>query len=1083
MIVAPYKTTLREAVQHMSLSSTPPVSTSDTPGSTRATPIAPASRLMVLMFTDIVGSVDMKHRIGTTRYADVLAKHDAIFKQLIGSSPGAAVLTDTGDGFFACFASSSDAVRAALLFQQLVRRDCDPLHVRIGLHVGEVTHVGEDGGMSKVIGLAADFAARLNKLAAGDQILLTRFPFNEARQFIRSHPSLDGMDGSLPEIRWVAHGEYLFRGADEPIEVFEVGAAGFAPLAPPQDNDAARRAVLPGDEVTLGWRPATGLEMRNRPLWIIRDKLGEGGFGEVWLAEHSKTRTRRVFKFCFDPQRVPALKREVVLFRLLKGALGDRRDIARVTDYQFDENPYFIEYEYIGAGSLPEWAQQHGGIAKVPLATRVRLVQQTAEALGAAHSVGVIHKDVKPSNILIAIDGDDPNGLTKIHPVVIDFGIGMLTDRSQLQRHDITEFNFTHSDIAENDSSRTGTRMYAPPESLIDRPFTVQGDVYALGVLLYQMVIGDFDRPLAPGWEHDVADELLRADIAACVMGDPSKRLSNGLELAKRLEAIEDRRESVRAVRAAQQAAARRRQLTVWLASLLAIAVVGGAVLGYALQQRGRRANIEMQARRDAEAARDRIAAEADKSKAVTEFLTDMITSVDPAKANKRDITVREMLEVATRKIDAKPPTSPEVEASVRHAIGRTYLTMKILKPAEEQLSKSLEIVQKIRPNDRMTLQWQGDMTALCLYNAQFAKGEQIGIDLLEKRRKILGPDDPDTADTLYNLQLLTGEQGKYADAEKYGREALAIREKRFGAESLKVADSLQYLGLYVGQAGKLDEAIALLTRSLELRQKLLPPNHFEIGNAMSNLGYMHMYKGQYAEAEKYLNGALANFEVSLDPMHPNVAQVLSNLSGIHLQQEDYKAALPYAKRALEIQEKVLPPDHPNLAVALHGVGLIYYSEKDWDNAIATMTRSYEIMRKSFGEDNANTIQPKFVLASIYRDLKRYDEARPMLKDVVERAKKLDNADILARAQFSLGAVMMEDGNFSEAETQARAAIETAKQIPNPIFVKKVTNDSLQLLAELYMRWNKPDRAAEYEAKYIAATQPTATAPTPASSR
>jgi class 3 adenylate cyclase len=92
---------------------------------------------MVLMFTDIVGSVDLKHRIGTTQYADALARHDAIFKQLLANSPGGEVLTDTGDGFFACFASSSDAVRAALLFQQLVRRDCDPLRVRIGLHVGE----------------------------------------------------------------------------------------------------------------------------------------------------------------------------------------------------------------------------------------------------------------------------------------------------------------------------------------------------------------------------------------------------------------------------------------------------------------------------------------------------------------------------------------------------------------------------------------------------------------------------------------------------------------------------------------------------------------------------------------------------------------------------------------------------------------------------------------------------------------------------------------------------------------------------------------------------------------------------------
>jgi class 3 adenylate cyclase len=224
---------------------------------------------MVLMFTDIVGSVDLKHRIGTTDYADVLAKHDAIFKQLVAGSPGAEILTDTGDGFFAYFASSSDAVRAALLFQQLVRRDCDPLRVRIGLHVGEVTHVGADGdGKPKVIGLAADFASRLNKLASGDQILLSRFPFNEARQFIRQHPPIDGSaDGALPEIRWIAHGEYLFKGADEPTEVFEVGAAGFAPLAPPPDSDAARRAVRPGGGLCVATEQA-GIGRSNSALAI-----------------------------------------------------------------------------------------------------------------------------------------------------------------------------------------------------------------------------------------------------------------------------------------------------------------------------------------------------------------------------------------------------------------------------------------------------------------------------------------------------------------------------------------------------------------------------------------------------------------------------------------------------------------------------------------------------------------------------------------------------------------------------------------------------------------------------------------------
>jgi serine/threonine-protein kinase len=154
----------------------------------------------------------------------------------------------------------------------------------------------------------------------------------------------------------VAHGPYLFKGSEEPIEVFEVGVAGVAPLEPPIDSEKVRRNVRPGDEITLGWRPAGGLELPGRANWIIKQRLGEGGFGEVWLTEHVKTGTRRVFKFCFQPDRLRGLKREVVLFRLLKEALGDRRDIARIIDFQFDNSPYFIESEYLPGGTLHDWA-------------------------------------------------------------------------------------------------------------------------------------------------------------------------------------------------------------------------------------------------------------------------------------------------------------------------------------------------------------------------------------------------------------------------------------------------------------------------------------------------------------------------------------------------------------------------------------------------------------------------------------------------------------------------------------------------------------------------------------------------------
>src|SRR5205814_1764551 len=128
------------------------------------------------------------------------------------------------------FPTTSDAVRFALQFQEALREkhwDPEPLKVRVGIHVGEVAQMEREAtGKPKLVGLAADVVARVANLAEGGQILLTRFAFNEARQFVSS-----------AELRWIAHGEYRLRGHDEPIEIFEVGADGVAPLRAPAGSD------------------------------------------------------------------------------------------------------------------------------------------------------------------------------------------------------------------------------------------------------------------------------------------------------------------------------------------------------------------------------------------------------------------------------------------------------------------------------------------------------------------------------------------------------------------------------------------------------------------------------------------------------------------------------------------------------------------------------------------------------------------------------------------------------------------------------------------------------------------------------
>ena len=283
---------------------------------------------------------------------------------------------------------------------------------------------------------------------------------------------------------------------------------------------------------------------------------------DVWLAEHCKTHDTRVFKFAADADRLRGLKREVTVARLLRQELGERPDFPRLLEWNFESAPYFLESEHCGL-NLAEWAEAQGGLSSIPLDTRLRLLVDVARAVAAAHRVGVLHKDLKPGNILIA----DADGQPQV--VVADFGAATLVTPERLDVLGITKLGFTQT--SEN-GALTGTVMYLAPELLSGQSPTTASDVYALGVLLFQMVVGDFRRPLAPGWEADVADPLLIDDIAHAACGDPSRRWHTADALAERLSALDRRRAEAQAsARATEHAdAAQRRRATDACATALA---------------------------------------------------------------------------------------------------------------------------------------------------------------------------------------------------------------------------------------------------------------------------------------------------------------------------------------------------------------------------------------------------------------------------------------------------------------------------------------------------------------------------------
>ncbi len=358
------------------------------------------------------------------------------------------------------------------------------------------------------------------------------------------------------------------------------------------EPDAARIVTLPRigyrfdgplERVAVGWALPSVLGLNvgepvpGRPNFQLEERIGQSSSNEVWLARQGKTRERRVFKFCTDGGRLSLLKRELTLSRLLQENLGERAvAFARVLDWNLETPPFFLECEH-GGLDLLRWAKADGQLTDMPLDARLELFLQIADAVAAAHTIGVLHKDLKPANILVSREGSG----WRVR--LTDFGSSHLLDPQRLAELGITRLGFTMTGNMLGDPT-LGTPMYLAPEVITGQPPTAAGDVYALGVILYQIVVGDLNRPLVPGWERGVPDVLLGEDIARATDGDPAQRFSSVDELTTRIRGLAVRRaerlESGMVVAAdVHQGKRKAGGMRLWLAAAaLAAVVIPGAV-------------------------------------------------------------------------------------------------------------------------------------------------------------------------------------------------------------------------------------------------------------------------------------------------------------------------------------------------------------------------------------------------------------------------------------------------------------------------------------------------------------------------
>lgn len=405
--------------------------------------------------------------------------------------------------------------------------------------------------------------------------------------------------------------------------------------------------------------PVLGLKVGDqpplRPQWRLVEHLDSGGFGEVWRVAQVKTGETRVYKFALNAESLAALKREITLFRLLRNQLGEAAPIAEVRDWNLEEAPYFLELSDYPAGNLASWLAARGETSQ---AERLRLFGDIAEAVAQVHGVGVLHKDIKPSNLLIVEDDGRPK------PLLADFGGGGVLAEDLITNAGITRLGFSQV----LDADHFGTPLYAAPELLEGQPHTVRSDVYALGVLLYQLLIGDFRKPLASGWERRIDDELLREDIDAAVQGSPDRRLANAQELADRVRSLDSRRAARASERAdqkrrieAEQALERLRMRRGWMVATMLALVIG---LGIAWVQ-------FLKADRE----RRRAEASAETALETGRFMFEgLLSALDAGQQGRsRETTVKDLLDNAARAADQRLANQPEIEFHVRTALSNAY--------------------------------------------------------------------------------------------------------------------------------------------------------------------------------------------------------------------------------------------------------------------------------------------------------------------------------------------------------------------------------------------------------------------------
>ncbi|HET7206381.1 MAG TPA: serine/threonine-protein kinase [Terriglobales bacterium] len=741
------------------------------------------------------------------------------------------------------------------------------------------------------------------------------------------------------------------------------------------------------------------------PYKLVR-KLGEGGMGQVWLAEQVSPLHREV--------ALKLLRAGVFESGLLKRfqaerqslAMMDHPAIAKVFDAGStpSHQPYLV-MEYVPGSPITDYCDEK----KLSICERLELFIKICDGVQHAHQKAIIHRDLKPANILVVeVDG-------KPAPRIIDFGLAKAA----------TPLPDEKSALLTQAGSFLGTPGYMSPEQAgsIGQDIDTRTDVYSLGVVLYVLLTGFLPFETLEKSVQEILQQVREVDpprpsarISRAKDSSTFKTAACGLEPAqlastlqgdldwiamKALEKDRNRRYGTPSELAADvgrylrhepvlarpastvyrmQKYVRRHRVGVALTAFMVLLLAGFTVI---------------QARQLQRTTRER-----DRADRVTEYMASMFKVSDPGEARGNTITAREVLDKASKDIDSGLSHDPELQAQMMILMSRVYLSLGLYSRSETLARQAVAIRNRVLgPEHPQTLEAMDHLewalnkesrvseAGPATRENRFAEAEKLERETLAIRRRGLGNDDPNTARSMAYLASTLRGQRRYGEAETLQRSALAIRRRVLGPEHPDTLISMGDLAITLKMTGRLDEAEKLERDALEIERRVLGPEHPDTLTLMNNLAYTLVREKRYPEAERLLRETIDIQARVLGNDHPQTVQSMSDLAYTLSEEGRYHDEEIVLRKIIDINGRVSGKEIPNTLINL---GDSLYHQGRYAEAEKWTRQAIEKSTRLLGPENSNTAEAVYNLACIEALTGRPQAALKHLNDAIEHGLSMN---------------------------------------------------------------------------------------------